>query len=79
MLSQDANVEIGPDLLPADVTISHYGIAIATEHPDFVRFVNRVLGEVRADGTWKALHERWLEGGPLDFDPVAPPQPRYRD
>ena len=62
MVVQDPNVEIRDLLPPSDEdTVSHYGIAIGHDHPDLVRFVNAVLEEMRADGTWGELHERRLE------------------
>ena len=51
-----------------------YGIAIAKSHPDFVRFVNAVLAQMRADGTWKADYRRWL--GRIAPTP-APPAAHY--
>jgi len=45
-----------------------YGLAISKQHSDFVRFVNAVLAQMRADGQWAASYDRWL-GAP------APPPP----
>jgi polar amino acid transport system substrate-binding protein len=70
--AQDPNTKIiGPRL--AD---EPYGIAIARDHPDLVRFVNGVLEGLRRDGRWKAIHRRWLGG--LAPTP-APPRARYGD
>ena len=62
---------IGPSL--AD---EPYGIAINRSDPDFVRFVNGVLAQMRSDGTWRAIYQHWLSrytGGTIP----APPQARY--
>ncbi|MBO0806081.1 MAG: glutamate ABC transporter substrate-binding protein [Nocardiopsaceae bacterium] len=49
-----------------------YGLAISKAHPDFVRFVNAVLAQLRSDGQWKADYRRWV-GSPAP----APPPARY--
>jgi polar amino acid transport system substrate-binding protein len=51
-----------------------YGMAISKARPEFVRFVNGVLAKLRADGTWRALYDKWL--GHIAPHPVLPP-PRY--
>lgn len=57
-------------------TTEPYGIAMATDAQDLVRFVNAVLERLRSDGTWTELYERWLGAlGP----PPDPPTARYRD
>ena len=53
-----------------------YGMAINRSHPEFVRFVNGVLARLRRDGTWTAIHRRWI--GRLAPTP-APPRPSYSD
>ena len=60
---------IGPRL-----TDEPYGLAISTQHPDFVLFVNAVLQQVRTDGQWAASYARWI-GTPVP----APPPAQYRD
>jgi polar amino acid transport system substrate-binding protein len=49
-----------------------YGLGINQEDVDFTRFVNGVLEQIRTDGTWAAIYERWL-GSPVP----TPPQPVY--
>ncbi|HYB26280.1 MAG TPA: glutamate ABC transporter substrate-binding protein [Solirubrobacteraceae bacterium] len=65
--AQDPNTRIiGTSLAPVP-----YGMAISKAHPDFVRFVNGVLAELRANGTWRRLYNRWL--GRLAPNPILPP------
>lgn len=51
-----------------------YGMAISKAHPDFVRFVNGVLAQLRTNGTWERIYSRWL--GKLTPTP-APPAAHY--
>ncbi len=78
MLPQDLNLRIVPGLLPAERTVSHYGIAISHDRPELVRFVNTVLEELRADGTWARLHEKLRTELP-DIAAADPPAARYRE
>jgi polar amino acid transport system substrate-binding protein len=69
--AQDPNTRVvGPPFAAAP-----YGIGVAKGKDDLVRFVNGVLEKVRADGTWTAIHRRWL--APLGPAP-APPAARYQ-
>jgi len=69
---QDPNMEmVGPSL-----GIEPYGVGIKKGNDDLVRFVNGVLDEIRNDGTWNQLYDRWLTSlGPSP----GPPAPRYQD
>jgi polar amino acid transport system substrate-binding protein len=82
MLLQDPTLEIRERILdPAD-TVSHYGIAINRQHPEFTRFVNGVLEEIIANGRWEAMATQWLVSE-LELDqqhpvPVpVPPEQKY--
>jgi polar amino acid transport system substrate-binding protein len=51
-----------------------YGMAISKSHPDFTSFVNGVLAQVRADGTWAQIYDTNLQsaiGGTAPSPPVA--------
>jgi polar amino acid transport system substrate-binding protein len=50
-----------------------YGMAIAKSHPVFVRFVNRLLAQLRSDGRLSSIFRTRL--GPAAS---APPQPQYQ-
>ena len=52
-----------------------YGLGMPKNDPNFVRFVNKVLEDAKADGRWKAAYDRWLAEalGPAP----APPRPVY--
>jgi polar amino acid transport system substrate-binding protein len=62
---------VGPNIAPQP-----YGMAISKAHPDFVRFVNGVLEQLRSDGSWRQIYSHWL--GRLVVRTPAPPTPRYR-
>jgi len=64
--AQDPNTKIIGSSL-ADVP---YGMAISQAHPDFVRLVNGVLANLRANGTWRRLYDKWL--GRLGSNPTIP-------
>lgn len=53
-----------------------YGIGVSKEHPEFVRFVNGVLSQMKADGTWGALYDKWL-GGMISTTTPQPPKGSY--
>jgi len=56
---------VGPPLAPQP-----YGLAISKQHPEFVRFVNAVLAQERADGGWAASYAHWV-GTPVPHPPTA--------
>jgi polar amino acid transport system substrate-binding protein len=74
MAKQDRYTEV----IGAPIANEPYGMAIPKQNEDFVRFVNGVLEQVRANGTWAASYRKWLDDlipGP----PPSPPVPRYKD
>lgn len=56
---------VGPRL-----TDEPYGLAISGQHPDFVRFVNAVLAQLRSNGQWSASYAHWI-GTPVPNPPAA--------
>jgi polar amino acid transport system substrate-binding protein len=71
--AQDPNTKlVGPAF-----SSEPYGMAISKQHPDFTSFVNGVLANERADGTWAAIYSHWL-GSFSDGVIPTPPAPTYR-
>jgi len=53
-----------------------YGIGINKDDEDMVRFTNGILEQIRNDGTWFEIYNKWLSIlGPKYY----PPQAEYRD
>jgi polar amino acid transport system substrate-binding protein len=74
MAAQDKYTEV----VGAPIANEPYGMAIPKQNGDFVRFVNAVYEQVRANGTWTVSYQHWLDDlipGP----PPAPPAPHYKD
>ncbi len=57
----------------AAITAEPYGLGFNTADPDLVRYVNRVLESMKADGRWKASYDRWLAPslGPAPTPPAG--------
>ena len=72
LASQDPYAEVVQ--APA-FTAEPYGLGVNQDHVDFVRFVNGVLEEMRADGRWTKSYNTWLADA-LGKAP-APPEPVY--
>lgn len=56
LAAQDPNIEMVGDLF----TDEPYGLGFNKDDIDLVRFVNRLLEDMREDGRWQTIHERWL-------------------
>jgi polar amino acid transport system substrate-binding protein len=73
MVAQDPNVKMaGPRF-----TQEPYGIGIPKGNEDMVRFVNGVLEQSVASGSWARSYDRWL--GRTGEPRPQPPTPRYRN
>lgn len=73
LAAQDPNVRVVGEPFSEEP----YGIAVRRSEVDLVRYVNAVLEQLRSDGTWAKLYDRWLAEH-LGEAP-DPPRARYRD
>jgi polar amino acid transport system substrate-binding protein len=72
--AQDSHTKmVGPPF-----TAEPYGIAMHKDATDLVRFVNALLEDIRADGTWARIHQRWI-GETTGAETPPPPAAEYRD
>jgi polar amino acid transport system substrate-binding protein len=62
-------------VLPERFSEEPYGLGIALEHTDFVKFVNVVLQQMKQSGAWKTSYDKWLK--PALGEAPAPPLPVY--
>jgi len=66
LAAQDPDTKlVGPNF-----TQEPYGLAMSLSAPDFVAFVNGVLQQLRSDGGWAAIYQKWL-GAPVPVPPAA--------
>jgi polar amino acid transport system substrate-binding protein len=66
--------------LLSDVNLEQepYGLATSKDHPEFGRFVNAVLDQLRANGRLEQLYREYLYRPELGFTPpVSPPPAEY--
>jgi polar amino acid transport system substrate-binding protein len=83
---QDPDTRLIPLRTPDELHPEPYGMAISQQHPEFVRFVNAVLEQVRTRGTWQRLYGDLRQRLSQRFDPprvsipevATPPPAVYR-
>ena len=73
LAQQDPNLEVIPKLT---LESEPYGIAVAKKATDLEEFVNGVLANIRANGTWERIYNEWL--GPY-LGQTDPPPAQYSD
>jgi len=66
-VAQDPNTQVVGDAF----TEEPYGLGMNVDDIDFVEFVNGVLEDVRSNGRWTEVYEKWL----LDTGALDPPAP----
>ncbi|MFI7673754.1 glutamate ABC transporter substrate-binding protein [Actinophytocola sp. NPDC049390] len=64
-------------LLDDSLSQEPYGMAMAKDAPEFTRFVNAVIEDLRTSGRWEQIYDRWLLA--LLETPGSPPRATYRD
>ena len=57
------------------ITAEPYGLGFNAGDQQLVRYANKLLDDMRADGRWKALYDKWL--APSLGPAPAPPTPVY--
>ncbi|MFF0148191.1 amino acid ABC transporter substrate-binding protein (PAAT family) [Amycolatopsis sulphurea] len=71
MAAQDPQVKVVGDQL----TKENYGVGVPLDEQDVVQFVNAVLDQMRADGSWAASYDKWVG---RRLGPASPPEAQYR-
>lgn len=75
LAAQDPDLEIRGEVFSEEP----YGLGLPPDRPEWVRYVNAVLEDVRDSGRWAELADEWL----ADIDGLdvaaSPPEPAYSD
>lgn len=71
LTAQDRYAEVAKG---APLSEEPYGLGVAKDRVGLVRFVNKVLADVRTDGRWEQSYRKWLEP---ELGPASPPKPQY--
>lgn len=66
------------EVVGARISEEPYGMAINREDPEFVRFVNSVLADLRASGRWAALYRAHIGTALGETDPRPPAVTAWR-
>ncbi len=72
MVAQDPTLEVRGD----DLSAEPYGLGLPPDRPEWVRYVNAVLEDVRSSGRWDEMYDTWFTERLGD---QAPPPATYRD
>jgi polar amino acid transport system substrate-binding protein len=73
MVAQDPNLKVvGPR-----ISTESYGVGLPKDHPEWTRYVNAVLDDMRTSGRWQELYDHYL-AAPLG-QTTGPPAPVYSD
>ncbi|MEI8408282.1 MULTISPECIES: glutamate ABC transporter substrate-binding protein [unclassified Kribbella] len=62
-------------VLPERFSDEPYGLGMSLKHPEFVRFVNQVLDQMKAGPEWMTSYNRWLK--PALGELTSPPPSVY--
>ena len=74
MLAGDAAQDPYARVIPGErLSEEPYGLGISLKHPEFVRFVNVVLQQMKDSGAWTISYNKWLAPalGKAPTPPVA--------
>jgi polar amino acid transport system substrate-binding protein len=67
LAQQDPNTTV----LKQIVEQEPYGVAVSKNAPDLIRYVNGVLEQIRANGTWESIYGKWLRPTLGDAQPPS--------
>jgi polar amino acid transport system substrate-binding protein len=80
LLGFEVQDPVNTQLLPEELSNEPYALATSKAHPEFGRFVNGVLDELRANGRLEQLYRQYLNQPEVGFEPPsAPPPAAYGD
>jgi polar amino acid transport system substrate-binding protein len=53
----------GLKVLPEQLTTEEYGMALRKDEPELTKAVNKAIGQLKADGTYAAIVNKWFPSG----------------